>query len=96
MKHARAAFCGDPRSLAKIEERGRDMKDLSKDELEDSRPSQDAVFLVNFCLERLYEDKEHVLNDLVVKGLTFEELIGSLLKVRDEITWEDEDGARRV
>jgi hypothetical protein len=72
------------------------MKDHSKDELEDSRPSQDARYLVNFCLDRLYEDREHVLNDFVVKGLTFEELIGSLLKIRDEITWEDEEGARRV
>ena len=66
------------------------MKDYSREQLEDGRPSQDAQYLVNFCLDRLYADRGHVLNDLVVKGLTFEELIGALLKVRDELAFQNE------
>jgi hypothetical protein len=61
------------------------MKDLRRKDLEESRPSGSAEDLLEFCLEALYRDKEHVVGDVVVYGLTYEELIGALLMVRDEI-----------
>ncbi|KKK59178.1 hypothetical protein LCGC14_3037000 [marine sediment metagenome] len=59
------------------------MKDFHKTVLEDSRPNKLVEETVSFCLERLYLDKKHRIEDEVVDGLTFEELIGCLLQVRD-------------
>lgn len=61
------------------------MKDATKQELEAGRPAPDAEELIQFCLDRLYEDRQHRVGDEVVKDLTFEELIGALLQARDEL-----------
>lgn len=74
------------------------MKDRNKKEIEKSKPNLDVIYLINFCLKALYEDKDHKFTDSLAskkakKGiwpetsclLTYEELIGTLLKARDEI-----------
>jgi hypothetical protein len=67
------------------------VKDYTKAELEVGRPPESSLRLAEFCLERLYSDHEHSLDDLVVNGLTFEELIGALLKLRDSSHLHIED-----
>jgi hypothetical protein len=38
---------------------------------------------IGFCLDRIYEDKQHYIYQEVVRGLTFEELTGALLAARE-------------
>jgi len=59
------------------------MKLTTQNELERGRPEIGAGTAVEFCLHRLYEDRMHLCGDEVVRGLTFEELIGALLLARD-------------
>lgn len=59
------------------------MKTHTKEQLEASRPQVEKEDAIQFCLDRLYEDKEHYIEDEVVKGLTFEELIGALLLAKE-------------
>lgn len=66
------------------------MKDITKEQLESYKPREDALWLVNFCLDALYDDTEHGFYDKVNRWLTFEELIGALLVVRDEILIHEE------
>jgi hypothetical protein len=61
------------------------MKDYTEEQFRSSRPCDDALELVQFCLESLFMDKEHKLQDDITKRLTFEELIGALLKAEDEL-----------
>jgi hypothetical protein len=42
-----------------------------------------AINTITFCLEQLYKDNTHWLNDWVAKDLTYEEVIGALLQGRD-------------
>lgn len=60
------------------------MKD-SRESLESSRPKKDVDDCVDFCLNRLFDDNVHSAEDEVVKGLTFEELIGALLLAKDSL-----------
>ena len=60
------------------------MKDVTKKELELNRPSVDVITCIEHSLKMLYKDKTKSVFDEVVKGLTFEELIGTLLLSRDE------------
>jgi hypothetical protein len=59
------------------------VRDFTKKEIEETRPNQTPTYLVDFCLKRLYEDEEHITSEEIVHGLTFEELLGCLLCVRD-------------
>lgn len=59
------------------------MKDYTREELEEGRPGYSAYQTIGRCLDCLFTDKTHTINDEVVKGLTFEELIGALLQARD-------------
>ena len=61
------------------------MRSHSQEVLESSRPDGEAKELLDFCLARLYEDDEHDVEDEIVNGLTFEELIGALLESKDDI-----------
>ena len=61
------------------------MKDYTAEELEETRPDGEAKDLINFCLKRLYSDRKHSILNNVVDGMTYEELIGTLLKARDEL-----------
>lgn len=61
------------------------MKDYTKEQLQEGRPDTTAVEGIDFCLERLYEDKKHIVLQEFVKGLCFEELIGALLLAKDRI-----------
>ena len=64
------------------------LKGYSREALEENRPSISAAHGIAFCLERLYEDNAHSIDEEVVRGLTYEELIGSLLLSRDAQTEE--------
>ena len=59
------------------------MKDLNKDTLEMYRPDHSAAHCINHALNALYRDQSKCIEDEVVRGLTFEELIGALLLARD-------------
>ena len=63
------------------------MKDFTKKELTGYvRPRQGMGHCVEFCLGRLFSDTKHCISEEVVDGLTFEEIIGALLTVQDEVT----------
>ena len=62
------------------------MKDKTKEELEKHRPVVDAIIAVNFCLNELYHDQDKSVNDIFAGNCTYEELIGALLKARDELS----------
>ena len=64
------------------------MKYFSREELEKFKPHHDPVDLINYCLDRLIEDRKHVLSQDVVKGLTFEDLLETLVSVRPIIQGE--------
>jgi hypothetical protein len=64
------------------------MKDFDKEQLEQERPNGRGRNLLTYCLERLYEDETRTVEDMIVKGLNFEELIGAMLVALDEL----EDG----
>jgi len=61
------------------------MKDYSKEILEKSRPERSALECVNFCLNCLYDDNKLTISDTIGDRMTLEELIGALLKARDEL-----------
>ena len=75
------------------------MKDRTETELRGGRPRRSLAAGVQFCLRRLFEDKIHATDEEVVRGLTFEEMIGVLLRADDAVrlagrpTEEREDGA---
>jgi hypothetical protein len=59
------------------------MKDATQIALEATRPETSVSDTIAYCLNRLYADTQHTLTQEVVQGLTFEELIGTLLQARD-------------
>lgn len=60
------------------------MRDFTREQLEEaSRPTENLLNLIDFCLERLYADRVHSTEDLIVSRLTFEELLGALLSAHD-------------
>lgn len=61
------------------------MKDHSKAALELYRPKISAIEAIDFCLNMLYEDDEHTVEDLVCFGLSYEEIIGALLLAKDAV-----------
>jgi hypothetical protein len=61
------------------------MKDYTKESLEKGRPSTSALACIDFCLKCLYDDNKLVIEDTVGERLTIEELIGTLLKSRDDL-----------
>jgi len=61
------------------------MRNKTVKELKGSRPDTHLVHTVNHCLTRLYRDRKHNVEEEVVRGLTFEELIGCLLQSRDMV-----------
>ena len=65
------------------------MKDVPRHMLIMNRPTIDLHEGIRFCLESIFDDKEHYISDEIVKGLTFEELIGVLLLARDRAEMDD-------
>ena len=65
------------------------MKDVPRHRLVMNRPTIDLHEGIRFCLESIFDDKEHNISDELVKGLTFEELIGVLLLARDRAEIDD-------
>ena len=61
------------------------MRNHSQETLESSRPKESALTTIEHCLRRLYADTKTDTSQLVVQGLTYEELIGALLLARDAI-----------
>ena len=76
------------------------MKDFRKTDLEATRPDTSVDATIAYCLRQLYADKQHTVTQEVVHGLTFEELIGTLLQARDlyeqlqDILAEDSTGPK--
>ncbi len=62
------------------------MKDETKEELEKHRPVVDAIIAINFCLNELYRDQNKRVNDTFAGTGTYKDLIGALLKARDELS----------
>ena len=67
------------------------MRDFGKEQLEVSRPEWSALDTLNFCLNKLYADKQHNVSDSVCTGMSYEELIGCLLLARDECILKRKD-----
>ncbi|HEY3379311.1 MAG TPA: hypothetical protein VGL77_17675 [Armatimonadota bacterium] len=70
------------------------MKDFTQIDLEATRPDTNVNDTIAYCLNRLYADQTHTVGDEVVQGLSFEELIGTLLQARDlcnELKESDEE-----
>jgi hypothetical protein len=70
------------------------MKDFTEEQYSESRPDVDICDGINFCLKQLFKDKEHGRDDEIVDSLTFEELIGVLLKAKDivdKLYFEEEE-----
>ncbi len=61
------------------------MKDFTEAQFRNGRPDIHAKESIKFCLDRIFEDAKHGINNEIVKGLDFEELIGTLLLAETEI-----------
>ncbi|MBW8185504.1 hypothetical protein [Shewanella nanhaiensis] len=61
------------------------MRDIDKKELESGRSPLEVLEGVDYCLDALFKETEKGIDDFVVKGLKFEELVGILLVVKDEL-----------
>jgi len=61
------------------------MKDYTQQQFENGSPRVTALYGINFCLERLYADREKLSTDDVVADLAFIELIGVLIAAREEL-----------
>ena len=60
------------------------MKRIPRDELlQTPRPDCDPLIMVDFCLDRLDDEDRYHINREIARGLTYEDLIGTLLAVRD-------------
>jgi hypothetical protein len=59
------------------------MKDVTQHDLEAIRHEPKLEHTIAHCPSRLYADTQHTFTQEVVHGLTFEELIGTLLQARD-------------
>lgn len=66
------------------------MRNRGQEVLESNISDEDASTCINHCLSCLYADKEHDVDDEVVKLLTYEKLILSLLEAKNEIFWLEE------
>ncbi len=61
------------------------MKDYPADFFKLYRPVESALNCIDFCLESFDSDQEHRMEDEVVPHCTYEEVIGALLKAKDEL-----------
>jgi hypothetical protein len=66
------------------------MRDFTEAQIQKFRPNGTAIHAINFCLARLFADKNHHLAHSVVFGLTYEELLNALLLARDVASRGDE------
>jgi len=65
------------------------MKDAKQEQLEACRPSSlrmTPLECVEYCLKKLFADKQHKCLDEISPDLTYEEVIGGLLVARDLLT----------
>ena len=69
------------------------MIDSTPTMIERFRPTIGALAAVDNCLQMLYNDERRALDDMVVPGLTFEELLGCLLLIRDRLIADAPDDA---
>jgi hypothetical protein len=77
------------------------MKDFTQIDLEATRPDTNVNDTIAYCLNRLYADQTHTVGEEVVPGLSFEELIGTLLQACDlyeqlQEMMEEEDASPHV
>ncbi len=62
------------------------MKDATQKNLETCRPNDPPLQGVEYCLGKLFADKQHRCLDEICTDLTYEEVIGALLQARDILT----------
>lgn len=66
------------------------MKYIAKEEMVGIEPHQNPLLLIEYCLDRLADDRKNTMNQDVVRGLTFEDLITTLVSadvsIRREVT----------
>jgi len=61
------------------------MKDKSKQAFETTRPDWDSKAAIQYCLTKMYKNQKKKTGDKIVKGLTYEDIIGALLLGRDAV-----------
>ena len=67
------------------------MRDISEERWRAERPNGvDANEAIDHCLELIFAETKKRAKDEVVKGLTFEVLIGTLLLAQDTVTEHEE------
>lgn len=67
------------------------MKDISEDQWRAERPNGiNAIDAIEYCLQAIFDDKKKRAKDIVVPGIDFETLIGTLLLALDTATEHEE------
>jgi hypothetical protein len=61
------------------------MKHFSREQFETLKLGYDAGTMIKNCIDRLHEDQKHTVDQSRVGGLTFEDLLATLLAARAEI-----------
>jgi hypothetical protein len=61
------------------------MKDVTGLTLHKGPTQIQPLEAVEFCLDRLDADNEHLVEEEIAKSLTYEEVIGALILARDEL-----------
>jgi len=59
------------------------MRNVTQHDLEETRPDSPLEETLAYCLKQLYADRQHDVTEEFIHGLTYEELIGTLLQARD-------------
>jgi hypothetical protein len=62
------------------------MRRLTREDILNApRPKCDPISLIDYCLDRMIEDQKKYITWDCVKGLTYQDLVSTLLKSRDII-----------
>ncbi len=62
------------------------MKQMSRDELlQIPRPDVHPMVMVEYALDRLHDENRYHVSREIARGLTYEDVIGTLLSVRDAL-----------
>jgi len=75
------------------------MKDFKTEELKRNEINaycdvKTTIEKLNFCIDRIYGDRQHYFTEDVSNGMTFEELLGALITARHNLELIDpEDGS---
>jgi hypothetical protein len=59
------------------------MRNITQHDLESTRPDSPLEETLSYCLKQFYADCAHEVTEEFIHGLSFEEVIGTLLQARD-------------